>query len=126
VSGAQATAERVNVLIVDDSEDQLLLLRKYFEKAGCDVMVAGTADEAITAYTAKSPDLAVLDLVLPGMDGWELADRLHFDNPECMITITSVLGPEMYPKGHHALPKPVTGAQVVQTLHDLIPKWKSA
>jgi CheY-like chemotaxis protein len=114
---------RVKVLIVDDSDDQLLLLRKYFEKAGCDVTIASTGDEAIVAYSKETPDLAVIDLVLPGMDGWELADRLHFDNPDCVITITSVLNPEHYPKGHHALPKPVTGAQVLRALHDFVPKW---
>jgi CheY-like chemotaxis protein len=118
-------ATRVHVLIVDDSEDQLFLLRKYFEKAGCDVMVAASADEAIAAYSKITPDLAVIDLVLPGMDGWELADRLHFDNPDCVITITSVLNPELYPKTHHPLPKPVTGAEVLRTLNDLVPKWKS-
>lgn len=126
MNSAQVAADRVKVLIVDDSEDQLLLLRKYFEKAGCDVTTASTADDAISAYERITPDLAVLDLVLPGMDGWELANRLHFDNPDCAITITSVLNPELYPKGHYALPKPVTGAQVLRTLQDLVPKWSRA
>ena len=124
MNAVQAVAERVKVLIVDDSEDQLFLLRKYFEKAGCDVAVASNAETAIALYADNTPDLAVIDLVLPGMDGWELAERVKFDNPDCAIAITSVLSIEHYPKAHAALPKPVTGAQVLTTLSDHVPKWK--
>ena len=63
----------VQVLIVDDSEDQRMLLRRYFERAGCEVAEASTAADAITSFAANVPDLTVIDLVLPGMDGWELA-----------------------------------------------------
>jgi CheY-like chemotaxis protein len=124
VNLVQATGERVKVLIVDDSDDQRLLLRRYFEKAGCEVTDAATAELAIASYAESTPDLAVIDLVLPGMDGWELADRVKFDNPDCEIAITSVLNEEHYPKAHHALPKPVTGAQVLRALNDYVPKWK--
>jgi CheY-like chemotaxis protein len=117
---------RVKVLIVDDSEDQLFLLRRYFEKAGCEVSVAGSAESAIAQYAIVTPDLAVIDLFLPGMDGWELAERVRVDNPDCAIAITSVLSEEHYPKAHHALPKPVTSAQVLSALNDYVPKWKKA
>jgi CheY-like chemotaxis protein len=115
---------RVKVLIVDDSEDQLFLLRRYFEKAGCDVSVAATAESAIELYSDMDLDLAVIDLFLPGMDGWELAERVRYDNPDCAIAITSVLSEEHYPKAHHALPKPVTSAHVLSALNDYVPKWK--
>jgi CheY-like chemotaxis protein len=114
------------VLIVEDSDDQRLLLRRYFERAGCDVRVAPSAEEAIAAYSIVTPDLAVIDLVLPGMDGWELAVRLGADNPDCIIAITSVLNAEDYPLGHPSLPKPVTGANVRQMLADFVPKWTAA
>jgi CheY-like chemotaxis protein len=120
----QAVDERVRVLIVDDSEDQLFLLQKYFERAGCEVAVASSAEAAIASYEGSTPDLAVIDLVLPGMDGWELAERVKVDNPDCAIAITSVLNPEHYPKGHAALPKPVTGAHVLATLNAHVPKWR--
>jgi len=118
--------ERVRVLIVDDSDDQRNLLRRYFERAGCDVRDAANAEAAIDAYGTVTPDLAVIDLILPGMDGWALAVRLGADNPECIIAITSVLDTEDYPQGHPSLPKPVSGAHVRKMLHDYVPKWHAA
>lgn len=116
----------VRVLIVDDSEDQLLLLRRYFERAGCEVVVAGTAMDAIRAYDTSPPDLTVIDLILPGMDGWELAAQLSEQNPGCAIAITSVLGEEHYPASYPTLPKPVTSAQVRKALLDTVPRWQQA
>jgi CheY-like chemotaxis protein len=113
----------VRVLIVDDSADQLLLLRTYFERAGCDVQSVGTAEDAIRAFDGPAPDMAVIDLVLPGMDGWELAARLRKDKPECKIVITSVLDEQDYPIDHATLPKPVTGADVRRVLAELVPGW---
>jgi len=125
-ASTDAPDERVRVLIVDDSDDQRHLLRRYFERAGCDVRDAPNAEVAIEAYGVITPDLAVIDLILPGMDGWALAIRLGADNPECVIAITSVLDAEDYPDGHASLPKPVTGAHVRQMLNDFVPKWQAA
>jgi CheY-like chemotaxis protein len=119
------TATRVQVLIVDDSDDQRLLLQRYFEKAGCDVFVAETAEEAIAHYGAAAPDLAVIDLILPGINGWELTERLKAARPDCVIAITSVLDAKDYPESDAILPKPFTGAQIRRVLRDFVPKWKA-
>ena len=113
----------VRVLIVDDSDDQLLLLQRYFERAGCDVDVAASALDAIELFRAKVPDLAVIDLYLPGMDGWALAAQLSSEAPTTPIAITSVLSSAHYPSQHAALPKPVTGAHVRDALSELVPRW---
>jgi DNA-binding response OmpR family regulator len=116
----------VRVLIVDDSDDQLQLLRAYFERAGCVVSVAGTAKDAMLAWDVEEPELTVIDLVLPGMDGWELAAHLRDRHPGCAIAITSVLGEEHYPEGHVVMPKPVTSSHVRQALEATVPRWKAA
>lgn len=115
--------DRVKVLVVDDSDDQRLLLVRYFERAGCEVIAAGSAEEAIAACEAAAPDLAVIDLVLPGMNGWELSDRMRDDRPDCVIAITSVLDPSDYPQCDVALPKPFTRAQILGVLKEFVPKW---
>lgn len=120
------TVDPVHVLIVDDSEDQRMLLRRYFERAGCQVVEAGTALDAIDQFQARVPDLTVIDLVLPGMDGWQLAAELSSKQPTSAIAITSVLSTEHYPLEHAALPKPVTSAQVRTALEQLVPRWKAA
>jgi len=117
---------KVAVLVVDDSYDQRMLLLKYLERAGCEVTIAGTAEEALRACSANTPELVVIDLVLPGMDGWELADQIHTTLPNVPLAITSVLDEDRYPAGHAALPKPFTGAQVRQVLQDAVPRWSAA
>jgi len=121
MSATQTSA--VTVLVVDDSEDQRLLLRRYFERAGCVVATASTAEEAILSYTETPPNLAVVDLVLPGIDGWELAARLREAHPTVAIAITSVLDAADYPTADAILPKPVTGEAVRQVLRDCVPEW---
>jgi CheY-like chemotaxis protein len=116
-------ADRVRVLVVEDSEDQANLLRRYFEKAGCAVTTVRTAEDAIAAYAAEVHDLAVIDLQLPGMDGWELARRLKADRPRCAIAITSVLDPKDFPDADAVLPKPFTGDQVRDVLERTVPRW---
>ena len=117
---------KVTVLIVDDSDDQRALLRRYFEREGCAVTTAHNAEAAMIAYRAATPDLAVIDLVLPGMTGWELTDCLRAEHPDCVVAITSVLDISEYPDCQANLPKPFTGAQVRKLLRDFVPKWISA
>jgi CheY-like chemotaxis protein len=121
----QFVSERVDVLIVDDSEDQRVLLSTYFERAGCDVRAFASAEDAMSSYRESRPDLAVIDLIMPGIDGWALATLLRTDYPTCPIAITSVLDRDQYPAGEAALPKPVTGAAVRQILRDCVPRWKA-
>ncbi len=117
--------ERARILVVDDSEDQRALLSRYFELAGCDVIAVGSAEEAILAYSRQTPDLAVIDLVLPGITGWDLTARLKAERPECAIAITSVLDASEYPEAQAVLPKPFTGAQVRRVLRDHVPGWSA-
>ncbi|MES2094053.1 MAG: response regulator [Actinomycetota bacterium] len=115
--------EKVTVLVVDDSDDQRALLRRYFERAGCVVTTVQNAEDAIASYTGATPDLAVIDLVLPGMSGWELTERLRLERPGCIIAVTSVLDESTYPVTQATLPKPFTGAQILSVLRDFVPKW---
>jgi CheY-like chemotaxis protein len=115
----------VRVLVVEDSDDQRDLLRAYFEKAGCAVVTVKNAEEAIPAYAETEPELAVVDLVLPGMDGWALVERLRADVPGCAIAVTSVLDTRKYPVAQAILPKPFTRAQILQALEDCVPRWKA-
>ena len=121
--GDMIAADKVRVLVVEDSEDQAGLLRRYFEKAGCRVTVVETAEDAIAAYGAETHDLAVVDLQLPGMDGWQLTRRLKADRPGCAIAITSVLDASDFPDADAILPKPFTREQVRDVLTQTVPRW---
>ncbi len=118
------TRTAVTVLIVDDSDDQRELLARYFQRAGCSVIAVASGEDALLAFADSVPDLAVIDLVLPGLSGWELAARLKSERPDCTIAISSVLDTTDYPPNAEAvLPKPFTGAQVRRVLRDHVPGW---
>jgi CheY-like chemotaxis protein len=114
---------KVRVLVVEDSEDQAGLLRRYFERAGCEVTIAESAEDAIVAYREDIPELAVVDLQLPGMDGWALTAKMRDEVPMCAIAITSVLDEADFPVTEAVLPKPFTAAQVLRVLQNTVPRW---
>jgi DNA-binding response OmpR family regulator len=67
------------ILVIDDEEDILELLRFNLTKEGYQVCSASTGEEALSLARSERPDLALLDLMLPGIDGLEVARRLKAD-----------------------------------------------
>jgi two-component system response regulator AtoC len=65
------------VLVVDDHADTRETLCAFLRKIGHDVDIAGNGDEALTSVLARLPDLIVLDLYMPHMDGASLLDVLR-------------------------------------------------
>ncbi|MGE5280079.1 MAG: response regulator [Deltaproteobacteria bacterium] len=65
------------ILIVDDEPDVLMLLGERLSKAGYNVIKAAGGQEAIELAQSDSPDLIVLDIAMPGMDGSEVANTLR-------------------------------------------------
>ncbi|PZQ89087.1 MAG: response regulator [Leifsonia xyli] len=112
MSAEALATPRPLALVVDDSDDQAELLRRYLERAGCRVVTASTAERALEELVDIRPDLAIIDLMLPGMSGEELSVRLRDEHPDCVLAITSVLDASRYPEADAVLPKPFTGAQV--------------
>ncbi|MFP4058058.1 MAG: two-component system response regulator [Candidatus Brocadiia bacterium] len=72
-------AEADRILVVDDEEDTLDLLRALLEDAGYAVETAADGETALEKTQEQLPDLVVLDIMMPGMDGLEVCDRLRFD-----------------------------------------------
>lgn len=64
------------ILIVDDETNLRLLYRKELEDCGYAVIEAGTAEEGIKAFEERRPDLVVLDIRMPGMNGLEAMARI--------------------------------------------------
>ena len=68
------------VLIVDDEEDILELVQFHLEREGYDILCAETGEDAVKKVCETSPDLIVLDSMLPGIDGLEVARRLKIEH----------------------------------------------
>jgi two-component system, cell cycle response regulator DivK len=69
------------ILVVEDNEQNLKLLRDVLEYAGYDVRTARTAEDGLTLAVSEPPDLVLMDLQLPGIDGMEALRRLR-DSPQ--------------------------------------------
>jgi two-component system, cell cycle response regulator DivK len=64
------------ILCVEDCEDNLFMLHRRLSRAGFDVKVANNGAEGVEWAKTLLPDLIVMDLRLPGLDGWEATRRL--------------------------------------------------
>jgi two-component system phosphate regulon response regulator PhoB len=76
-----------HVLVVDDEEDIQELVRYNLARNGFDVTVVGTGEDALESARAKIPDLVLLDLMLPGIDGLEVCTVLKHDQKTSHIPI---------------------------------------
>ena len=64
------------ILCVEDSDDNLYMLQRRLSRAGFDVQVARNGAEGVEWAKTSQPDLIVMDLNLPGLNGWEATRRL--------------------------------------------------
>ncbi|MDH5508174.1 MAG: response regulator, partial [Anaerolineae bacterium] len=75
------------ILIVDDDLDTLQLVGTMLEKQGLEIVAAGNGAQAIEVAKRALPDLVLLDIMMPGMDGYEVARQLKSHEPTSTIPI---------------------------------------
>jgi DNA-binding response OmpR family regulator len=81
------TATRV--LIVDDEASMVELLRVYLEREGMEVLAAGDGPTALDLVRDRAPDVIVLDVMLPGLDGFEVLRRARTFSDAYVIMLTA-------------------------------------
>jgi len=77
------------VLIVDDQPDIVRLVRDYLERAGFGVLTAADGEQALQIARSSHPDLVILDLTLPRLDGLDVARALRRDGDVPIIMLTA-------------------------------------
>ena len=80
------------VLIVDDYPDAREMYSEYLQYSGFDVIEAENGMEALTKAAEKAPDIILMDLSLPVMDGWEATRRLKADDRTASIPVVALTG----------------------------------
>lgn len=65
------------VLVADDDPDILQLVALRLERSGYEVMAAGDGEQALNAAMERAPDLALLDVMMPKLDGYQVTERLR-------------------------------------------------
>jgi two-component system OmpR family response regulator len=126
----KATADRPRVLVVDDNEDAATTLGLLLEAAGYDVETCFDGKAALKAAGRFEPDACVLDINMPGMDGYELARRLRAKDPAHPPVLATVTAYEDY--GHLTkasdagfdlhFTKPADPAEVLDQIGDCVRK----
>ena len=82
------------MLVVDDDPIVGDVVRRYLEQDGCRVRLVGNGADALNAAAAEPPDLVVLDLMMPGIDGLEVCRRLRQRLPALPVVMLTALGEE--------------------------------
>lgn len=113
------------VLVVDDMPDNRLLLGHYLKALQLKVVMCESGEEALQAATQETPDLILMDIQMPGIDGYEATRRLRqMGHRQPIIALTAHTGKEEYDRCLQAgcdtvLTKPVSR----QILVDQIKKY---
>ncbi len=82
------------ILVVDDDPTVSDVVRRYLERAGYEVRLASDGPSALAQFAKDQPDLVVLDLMLPGIDGLEVCRRLRTSADGVPIVMLTALGEE--------------------------------
>lgn len=77
------------VLVVDDDKNICELLRLYLENEGYGVILAHDGEEAVVKFNALKPDIILLDIMLPGIDGWQVCREIRKKSNVPIIMITA-------------------------------------
>ena len=77
------------VLIAEDDPDTLVILRINLIAAGFEPMLAGDGHTALERIASESPDAVLLDVMLPGIDGWQVLEQLHAKGDPVPVIICS-------------------------------------
>ena len=113
------------ILIVDDDTNICELLRLYIEKDGFDTAIANTGTQAIKLFEQEKPDLIMLDIMLPELDGWQVCREIRKTSQVPIIMLTAkgevfdkVLGLELGADDY--VVKPFEAKEVVARIHAVL------
>lgn len=120
------------ILVVDDEEHIVMILKDSLEFSGFEVVTAYNGEEALEAVTAHNPDLIVLDIGMPKLDGWGVCRRLKANEGSRSIPIiilTAYAQPSDRKKGtdlevDRFITKPCDPTYLVEEINTLLTQRK--
>ncbi len=117
------------IMIVDDEEKIRYMLRRILEGGGYEVMVADSGEKCLEILENEKPDLILMDVMMPDMDGWKTIEKIRRDeaNKDIIISMLAVKSREKDVEKSLAnsgadwhIGKPVTNGKLVQTVNWLL------
>lgn len=123
-AGEGPAVERPVVLLVEDDDALRSMLARILRSAGYEVVEADNGDDAVEAFERRCPDLLLSDLVLPGLNGKELADRCRDRCPRAVLVFMSGYSEDelhrLQIRQVVFLPKPIRPRDMLVTLERLL------
>jgi CheY-like chemotaxis protein len=124
----------VKIVYVEDNEDNVYVLENRLRRAGFDVVVAIDGMQGIALTAAEQPNLVIMDLGLPVLDGWEATRRLKADPATRHIPVIALSAHAMAGDREKALAagcddfdtKPVELPRLLEKIRALLPKGKTS
>ncbi len=94
LGGNRKVAKDQKILIVDDNRDNLEILRAYLESRGYHIVEAPDGQSALVKMEEEHPDLVLLDVMMPGMDGWQVCRTIknHPDYGNTRVVMVTAKG----------------------------------
>ena len=119
----------VRILYVEDNEDNIYMLQNRLRRQGFDVLIARDGVSGVELAKAERPDLILMDLGLPVMDGWEASRRLKSDDTTSSIPVIALSAHAMSNDKAEALEagcdeydvKPVEWGRLLTKIRALLP-----
>jgi CheY-like chemotaxis protein len=117
------------ILLVDDEPDIVYLVKRFLEKGGYDVVEAYGGEEALKKTRKERPDLVLLDIMMPGLDGWDVSRTLKTGEdtkniPVVMLTVRgsgdSRLKSREYAFADAHLAKPSSGKDILRVINSVL------
>jgi len=116
------------ILVVDDEEEVTSALANTLKRVGYEVLTATTGRDALSKAKKHTPDLVILDIVMPGMDGGDVAaalaeDPVTADTPIIFLTALLAKAEETHIKTsgkHYILGKPVVGKELIALVNQIL------
>jgi CheY-like chemotaxis protein len=124
----------VRILYVEDNEDNVYVVKKRFARAGFTVLVATDGEQGVNMAAAERPDLILMDLRLPVLDGWEATKRIKAQPETRHIPIIALTAHAMTGDREKALAagcddfdtKPVELPRLLEKVKALLPKGEAS
>lgn len=116
----------MKIMLVDDEPDILLVERTILKKEGHEIIEVESGEECLERLETDKPDMILLDVMMPGIGGWETGKRIKEDEStrDIPVIMLTVRGSEedmtksfQYSKSDGHIPKPIIKEKLIQTIN---------
>ncbi len=128
MTDSHSPASKKTIIVVDDDQELVTIVRAILEHEGFNVRCANSGQQLFAGLEKEKPDLIILDIMMPEMDGWEVLRRLKGDRETSSIPVILLTAKVKYEDlltgykmgANHYITKPYTRNQLMTSINRLL------